>query len=54
MFPCSGKNEVHMHELATKYELGNVGDPAERLNDLIFAFKTGIVQRLTIKFRVII
>lgn len=43
-FHCSGKNKVHVCVQAAKYEVCKSGDPPNKLNPLIFAFKIGIAQ----------
>lgn len=43
-FYCSGKNGIHMHAPAMKYKLGNFSGSVWKLNALVFAFKTGIVE----------
>ena len=43
-FHCSGKNEIHKHLQATKYELDLFSDSAYKLNALIVEFKTDISQ----------
>ena len=41
-FYCFGKNELHMHIGATKYEVCNFGHSAEELSALRFAFKPAL------------
>lgn len=38
-----GKDEIHRHVQAMKYELHNFSDSTYELNALMFAFKTSIV-----------
>lgn len=49
-FHCCG-NKNYMYVWATKYESHNLGDSAYNLNDLIFAFKTGVALYKKVQYK---